>query len=389
MQINSDYILIDDKKSFELSMFNLNNSKCIAVDTESSGYYTYYPRVCLIQITSNGKNYIFDPISHINLSELGQIFNNPNILKIFHSAVDDIKALKRDFHFEFKNIVDTMYSSKLIGHDHNSLEYLVEYYHKTKLSKTEQKSNWERRPLDRQQLKYASLDTAYLESIWVRIKKTLIKCNMFDEAISEFEKFTIEPSKKQEENKTISWHKFPNVLNYPPEVRRNIFDILTFREEKAKKLNKAPFRIFNNEIIERAIKDGGSLEYLTGLFGKKDAEKIYHTIQNPSGPPLNKADIPKQDYNLNDEEKVLYKNLRKWRERVMKIRKMDHTMIMSNKNIVAIIKSSPKNLDDLRDLSIISEWKVQNYGPMILKIIRNEPYEDKISGLPQVPQLKV
>ncbi|MCB1191482.1 MAG: HRDC domain-containing protein [Leptospiraceae bacterium] len=387
MQINSDYILIDDKKSFELSMFNLGNSECIAIDTESSGYYTYYPRVCLIQVTSNGKNYIFDPMSPINLSELGTIFKNPSILKIFHSAIDDIKALKRDFYFEFCNIADTMYSSKLIGHEHNSLEYLVEYYHNTKLSKTEQKSNWERRPLDRQQLKYAALDTAYLETIWAEIKKSLIRYNMLDEAMSEFERFTLDPYKKLEESKAIPWHKFPNILNYSPEVRRNIFDILSFREEKAKKANKAPFRIFNNETIEKIVKEGGSLEYLIGIFGKKDAEKLYHAIKHPSGSPLNKADIPKQDYDLDDEEKSLYKNLRKWREKVMKIRKMDHTMILSNKNLVTLIKSSPKNLDELRELSMMSEWKIRNYGPTLVKIIAKEPYEDTIRELPQVPQV--
>jgi ribonuclease D len=81
----------------------------ISIDTESSGYYTYYSKVCLVQISANGKNFILDPMAQIDIKALSGVFKNPSILKIFHSAIDDIKALKRDFGFEFKNIAEDWY----------------------------------------------------------------------------------------------------------------------------------------------------------------------------------------------------------------------------------------------------------------------------------------
>lgn len=144
MQINSDYIVVDTARSLQLVLINLSQADSISVDTESSGYYTYFSKVCLIQISAKGKNYIIDPLKLQNLESLGNLFEDKKILKIFHSAIDDIKALKKDFGFQFQNIADTGFSSRLLDHEQYSLTYLVDYYHKIKLSKKEQKSNWEK-----------------------------------------------------------------------------------------------------------------------------------------------------------------------------------------------------------------------------------------------------
>jgi ribonuclease D len=388
MQINSKYILVDNKKSLELAVVNLANSKIIAIDTESSGYYTYYSKVCLIQISANGKNFILDPMAQIDIKALDVIFKNPSILKIFHSAIDDIKALKRDFGFEFKNIADTMYSSKLLGLEHNSLNYLVEYYHKIFLSKTEQKSNWEKRPLDRYQLQYAALDTAYLESIWTTMRAELEKRNILDEAISEFEKMADEPYVAKEVTNEIHWHKFPNIDKFTPEERRSVCDILQFRDDKAKRMNKAPFRVINNETIEKIVKKELSEDNLVTLLGKKDGAELFKILQNPTGAPLDKIDIPKLDYELKPEEEPLFKQLRKWRDRIMKKRNIDHTMLLSNKNLILIIRSNVQNLDDLRKLSLMSEWKLQNYGLSILKALKNENYDDLLNHLVPLTRAK-
>jgi len=255
----------------------------ISIDTESSGYYTYYSKVCLVQISANGKNFILDPMAQIDIKALSGVFKNPSILKIFHSAIDDIKALKRDFGFEFKNIADTMYSSKLLGLEHNSLNYLVEYYHKIFLSKTEQKSNWEKRPLDRYQLQYAALDTAYLESIWTTMRAELEKRNILDEALSEFEKMADEPYVAKEVTNEIHWHKFPNIDKFSPEERRGICDILQFRDDKAKRMNKAPFRVINNETIEKIVKKELSEDNLITLLGKKDGAELFKNSTKPNG----------------------------------------------------------------------------------------------------------
>ncbi len=390
MQINSKFILIDNKKAMELAVVNFTNSRVISIDTESSGYYTYFSKVCLIQITVNSKNYIIDPLSPVDLRLLDPIFKNPQILKIFHSAPDDIKALKRDFGYTFVNIADTMYSSKLLGLEHNSLNYLVEHYHNMKLSKTEQKSNWEKRPLDKQQLIYAALDTAYLESIWEKMSSELEKAGLLEEAISEFEKFTEEVYRGRENSHELNWHKFPNILKFTPEERRTIYDILHYREEKARRVNKAPFRIINNESISKIVSEKMEEEKLIQVFGKKEGAELFKIVKNPSGPPLEKVDFPKLDENITPHEMGRLRHLQKWRDKIMKKRGVDHSMLLSNKQLLQLIRKPPKDIEDLRKENMMSNWKVDHYGPSLMKALANENYDDLLGLLrPIIAKKKV
>lgn len=388
MQTNSKYILIDNKKAMELVVVNLSGAKCISVDTESSGYFTYYSRICLVQITLNGKNYIIDPMASLDMTLLEPIFNSDKILKIFHSAPDDVKALKRDFNYNFKNIVDTMYSSKLLGMEHNSLNYLVEYYHSIKLSKTEQKSNWEKRPLDKHQLQYAALDTAYLESIWEKMKQELQDASLLEEAISEFQKMTEEVYKGRESTGEIAWHKFPNILKFTSEQRRSVYDILVFREEKAKRLNKAPFRVLNNETISKIVTENLPEEEICKLLGKKEGTQISEIIKNPSGAPLSKTDFPRVDNSMTTLEEGKLRHLHKWRDKIIKKRGVDHSMILSNKQLLTLIRNPPNTLEELDKFHFLSEWKIKNYGSSLLKAIRSEPYDDLLENLIPIKKKK-
>ncbi len=383
MQTNSEYIYIDNKKALELACVFMYNSNSLGVDTESSSFYTYYSKVCLIQVSCKDKNYLIDPLSKISLKPLEEIFFNPKILKVFHSATDDIKALKRDFGFSFQNIADTMYSSKLLGFEHNSLNYIVEKYFQVKLSKTEQKSNWAKRPLDKQQLKYAALDTVYLCRIWEKMKQELEENELLEEALSEFEKMTQEIYHGRETKNENHWYKFQNILQYTPEQRRKIHDLLKYREEKARKINKAPFRIFNTQIIHNLV----TCEILNEetiskyIHNKKDIQEVLHILQNPSGPPLEKSDIPKYDYGISPNVKAKLVLLRKWRSKIIQKRKIHHTMIISNRQMLQLIQNPPKDLEELEKTNIMSKWKVQNYGPSLLKALNNEPYENLIAHL--------
>lgn len=381
MQINSNYILVDTAKALDLALINLRQSKIMSIDTESSGYYTYYPKVCLIQINSNGKNYLIDPLKITNLSALGPLFEDENILKIFHSAQDDIKALKRDFGFKFVNTADTMISSRLLSLEQSSLSHVVEHYHNVTLSKVEQKSNWEIRPLQKQQLKYAALDTAYLESIWLKMEEELKRRGLYEEAKSEFE-FIASEEYVTKEGEGFSLGKFPDILNFTPLERRKILELLRYRDEKAKRINKASFRVFNNDRLSQAVKGHPNEEKCVEWFGKKDGSEIYKLLIAEYSDPIDTSELSKRHgEDLNEDENHKFQNAKKWRLRIMRARRMEHSLLPSNKQLIVILRAAPKNLEELKALHVFSDWKVQNYGPSLLAAIQGLPFDSMINRL--------
>jgi len=384
MQINSNYILVDTPKALDLALINLRQSKILSIDTESSGYYTYYPRVCLIQINSNGKNYLIDPLKIPDLKGLAPLFIDENILKIFHSAQDDIRALKRDFSFRFKNVADTMISSRLLSMEQSSLSFVVEFYHKVALSKVEQKSNWEIRPLQKQQLRYAALDTAYLESIWIKMEEELRKRNLYDEAKSEFE-FTAAEDYVAKEGEGFSLAKFPDIVNFTPLERRKILELLRYRDEKAKRINKASFRVFGNDKLSQAVKEQPNEEKCIEWFGKKDGSEIYKLLISEYNDPIETSELSKRHgEDLNEDEDKKFQNAKKWRLRIMRIRRMEHSLLPSNKQLIAILKANPQNLEDLKSLQVFSAWKVENYGPSLLAALAGLNYDSMVNRLSPV-----
>ena len=78
----------------QLKQFFLKSQKdkIIGIDTEFYRVSTYYPKLCLIQISNKNSTIIIDPLcKNIDFSLIKKIFFNSNIIKVFHAAYQDIE----------------------------------------------------------------------------------------------------------------------------------------------------------------------------------------------------------------------------------------------------------------------------------------------------------
>ena len=73
---------------------------------------------------------------------LNEPFTNPEILKVFHGAEEDIKWLQRDFGIYVVNMFDTHIAMKALKMSRLSLQYLVEHFCGITLGKELQKADW-------------------------------------------------------------------------------------------------------------------------------------------------------------------------------------------------------------------------------------------------------
>lgn len=65
----------------------------------------------------------------------------------------------------------------------------------------------------------------------------------------------------------------------------------------------------------------------------------------------------------------------------MRIRRMEHSLLPSNKQLIVILKSNPSNLEELRALKVFSDWKVDNYGPSLLAALSGLHYDSMLNRL--------
>jgi ribonuclease D len=264
MDMNHQWVWIDTQTIMNEAKENIGNSSIICVDTEYDSFRYFREVLCLIQIDAGGRTYLFDPLGKLDFSFLGTTFKNPSVLKIMHAGDNDIRLLKRDYGFEFKNIFDTHQAASILGCHNLSLSTLISQYLGMELKKDKkmQRSKWETRPLKEEQLHYAVEDTAHLTALYRRLESEIQLRGLKRKAARAFDKiaavtwneklFNPQACKGIKGYDSLSAHQKHYLLN-----------LYSWRFQKAKKTNMARFRILSDQaLLDLARSEISSMEML-------------------------------------------------------------------------------------------------------------------------------
>ena len=163
--------LVQDNKSLLRITKLLKKNEVLFVDTEFLRNNTYWPKLCLIQIKAKKKIYLIDPLAKdIDLEIIKEIFLDPSILKVFHSARQDIEVLMNVFNVIPWPVYDTQLAANFIFAETDiGYSNLVEKFFEIKLNKKYQVSDWSKRPLKDKQIEYAGLDVEYLPLLYKKL----------------------------------------------------------------------------------------------------------------------------------------------------------------------------------------------------------------------------
>lgn len=108
-------ITITDTAGLEALARHLATLPAFGIDTESDSSYAYQEKVCLIQISDLERDWIIDPLLVDDLSALGDVLSDPDIVKVLHGGDYDVVCLHRDFGFRIKGLFDTLLAAQLLG----------------------------------------------------------------------------------------------------------------------------------------------------------------------------------------------------------------------------------------------------------------------------------
>ena len=170
-------------KSSELKDFceRAANENYITIDTEFLRERTYFSKLCLVQLAIPGNEnenaVIVDTLVHdLDLSPLYDLFQNHNIIKVFHAARQDLEIFYLDSGIFPKPLFDTQIAAMVCGFgDQVAYETLVRQLAKQQLDKSSRFTDWSRRPLTDAQKKYALADVTHLRVIYEILSEQLIK----------------------------------------------------------------------------------------------------------------------------------------------------------------------------------------------------------------------
>jgi DNA polymerase I-like protein with 3'-5' exonuclease and polymerase domains len=190
---NNQFVLVKDSKILANILEPLQESKIIAIDTETTGLDPLLSKIRLIQLAIPEKPVIIIDLFKIDSNELEPLKKilAGKAIKVFQNAKFDLKFLTL-LGWEVKGqLFDTMLASQLLtaglsSSGHNLAE-LVKVYLGEELPKEQQLSDWSLSKLSLQQLEYAARDAAILLRLRDVFKSLLKKANLVEVAKLEFD----------------------------------------------------------------------------------------------------------------------------------------------------------------------------------------------------------
>ncbi len=152
----------------------LRGQPWIALDTEFMRTRTYYARLCLVQVATPDTIACVDTVVLPNIEPLLEVIYSPQVLKVIHSARQDLEVFADIRGAPPGLIFDTQIAASLCGYD-DQIGYgaLVESITGHKLAKLHTRADWETRPLLPEQLHYAEDDVRYLRDVYQFLSQKL------------------------------------------------------------------------------------------------------------------------------------------------------------------------------------------------------------------------
>jgi ribonuclease D len=363
-------IWVNTSKLLEQMIADLSTQSRVAVDTESNSLHAFREQVCLVQFSSQTTDYLVDPLVLKDLSALAPLFANPHIEKIFHAAEYDLICLRRDFHFDFANLFDTMHAARVLGYPAVGLDSMLGEKFKIRMDKRHQKANWAARPLTREQIHYARLDTHYLFQLRDVLEKELIERGRFTFAKEDFTRACLFEEAKQKVNGE-SWMRFAARKDLTLRELTILAHLCKWRDQEAERLNRPPYKVIMDDLLISVAKSlpeqkvdlsaAGLSERQIRLWG----DAVLGSLRRGVAAPLvqRKPIEVKNDAYLRRMEK-----LKAWRKKAGIEMKVESDVILPKPYLAPLCENPPKSMDELHEIMKDTPSRFEKYGEQILRL---------------------
>lgn len=246
--MSEEFLFIDDGTSLISLVNNLETSDWLAIDTEFERVNTYYPELCLIQVSNGTIHAIIDPVAIDDLTPFYELLYNESITKVLHSAHQDIEIFFNIKRSVPQPLFDTQIAAPLFDYA-QGIGYgnLVKEVLNIELDKGHARTNWKKRPLTKEQLRYAADDAIYLGKVYEIFSEKIKSVNGLHNFNAQIER--LYKPQTYEPDPTTMWKKIFAAKRLKGKQLDIVKQLAEWREVTARKQNRPRKWILENHRI--------------------------------------------------------------------------------------------------------------------------------------------
>ncbi len=371
-----DYTLIDTPLGLQQFAEAHQHADWMSLDTEFIGEKRFHTLLCLIQIVSPEGTFLIDPIEISDISPLLEIVENPNITKITHAGDNDYRLFNELFDTVPKNIFDTQIAAGFIGHRYPlSFGKLVHEELGIRLNKGYGVTDWDTRPFQKKQLKYALDDVLPLFDLYQKIRDKLEELGRLHWAEEEFKE--LEQADYYERDPHREALRNNMMLNLPKKERAFLLRLYAWRLKVAEEKDYSKEMVLPKKHIGhivRGMRSGKDALFknrrLPNGYIKRHGSTffdLYHQEVTPEEEEILKR-IPNQA-KMNPQEELLLEMLRMLIEYKCLEENVSADLAMP-RSILKKMKADPHYFDPM----LRSGWREEFLGKQFLEWLEQREY---------------
>jgi ribonuclease D len=222
----------------------------LGFDTEFVGEDSYHPHLCLVQVATEDRLILIDPLTTGPLTDFWKLIVDPTRLVVVHAGREEVRLCRLWAGQAPGHLFDLQIAAGLIG-----LAYplghgnLVNQLLGVSLTKGETLTEWRDRPLTRSQIQYAFDDVRYLLPLWTRLAAKLEEQGRSDWAAEEFARLTGQLDAEKGAEESEKWRRLRGLGSLDRRRLAIVRALYVWREETADQTNRPTRAICRDDLL--------------------------------------------------------------------------------------------------------------------------------------------
>ena len=260
-------VFVDSQSGVATTVDAIGQTAVVGFDTEFVGDATYEPRLCLLQAAVEDRIFLIDPMSGLDLREFWLALTAPGREIVAFAARQELLFCLREAGRLPEAVFDPQIAAGLVGFGYPlSHTNFVRRVFDLRLAGSEAYTDWARRPLAAQQLKYAADDVRHLLASRRALLERAEGMGRLGWLRSEFEALAERVGAVDQEER---WWKTPGVSRMDGRVLAVVRELWRWRDKRARTADLPPRRVLGDdlmvEVARRSPRNVGNLFALRGM----------------------------------------------------------------------------------------------------------------------------
>jgi ribonuclease D len=353
----------------------LRGVAAVAIDTEADSLHHYPERLCLIQVADPaGRVYLVDSLALPDLEPFRALCADPRTIKVLHSADNDLGHLKRRFGLTFAGLDDTMLAARFLGVRELGLERLLVQYLGIQAVKSQQKTDWARRPLTEAQETYAADDVRHLIALRDRLVAEVQAIGREAWYVEECAAVAALPAPERAPDED-GYRRVRGAGRLDRQGLSVLRAVHAQREAWAVAERRPPFKVLSPEtllaVAARIPRDRAALAGIPGLptrLAERYGDGILAAVERGLADPV--IDPPRPPRRPLPAPPALLRAradaLRQWRAQAAERTGLDPGVLLPQRLIDALAAAPPPDVSRLAVVPGFRHWRAEGFGPEIL-----------------------